>query len=96
MGKLIDLLEQRGARVLLMELPQAASIEASRYARITHEMVHRAFPDQARWISVDVDRDQLRWDDGVHLDERSAVLVSRCLDEHVFSKLLGPAAAARS
>jgi hypothetical protein len=92
---LIDALEQRGAHVLLMELPHAAPVEASPYVRITHQMVHRAFPDQARWISIDVDRDQLRWNDGVHLDERSAVLVSRYLDEHVFSKSPDLAAASR-
>ncbi len=80
-GRLIEVLEKRGARVLLMEMPYAAPIETSLYVRTTREIVHRAFPDQRRWLPIDVDRNELRWDDGVHLDARSAVLVSRYLDE---------------
>ncbi|WP_407177616.1 hypothetical protein [Bradyrhizobium sp. STM 3562] len=74
-------LEQRGTRVLLMELPCEGPIEAARYTRITRKIVRKAFPDAKQWLSIDVDRAELRWADGVHLDERSAVLVSRALDE---------------
>jgi hypothetical protein len=80
-GRLIEVLEKRGARVLLMELPYAPPIETSLYVRITRALVHRAFPEQSRWLPIDVDRNELRWDDGVHLDARSAVMVSRYLDE---------------
>ncbi len=80
-ARLIGSLEQRGARVLLTEIPRSSPIEASRYARITREMVHKAFPDPSRWLAIDPDRGGLRWADGVHLDERSALLVSLCLDE---------------
>ncbi|MGY3605032.1 MULTISPECIES: hypothetical protein [unclassified Bradyrhizobium] len=86
-GRLIEVLEQRGARVLLMEMPYAAPIETSLYVRTTREIVHRAFPDQSRWLPIDVDRSELRWDDGVHLDARSAVLVSRYLDERFSARL---------
>jgi hypothetical protein len=86
-GRLIDRLERRGARVLLMEMPYAAPIEASRYVKITREIVHRAFPNQRRWMPIDVERKELRWSDGVHLDERSAVLVSRYLDAQFSAKL---------
>ena len=85
-SKLIDALEQRGARVLLMEMPYAAPIEASRASRTTSEIVHRAFPDTGRWLPMNLDRAELRWADGVHLDERSAVLVSRYLDERFLSR----------
>ncbi|MGY3619587.1 hypothetical protein [Bradyrhizobium sp. USDA 10063] len=78
---LIEVLEKRGARVLLMEMPYAPPIETSLYVRTTREIVHRAFPDQGRWLPIDVDRNELRWDDGVHLDARSAVLVTRYLDK---------------
>lgn len=77
---LIDALEKRGVRVLLMEMPYAPGVDATLYARTTREIVRRAFPDQARWLPINVDRDELRWDDGVHLDERSAVVVCRYLD----------------
>jgi hypothetical protein len=85
MKSLIKSLEARGARVLLMELPCEAPIEASRYARITGRIVRKAFPDASRWLQIDVDREDLRWADGVHLDERSAVLVSHALDESLAS-----------
>jgi hypothetical protein len=93
-GRLVARLEQRGARVLLMEMPQSAPIEASRYARTTREIVHKAFPDAGRWLPVDLPGAELRWADGVHLDERSAVMVSRYLDERFFSRL-DPQASAR-
>jgi hypothetical protein len=85
--QLIDLLEQRGARVRLLEMPYAAPIETSRYARTTREIVHTAFPDARRWLPIDLQRAALRWADGVHLDERSAVLLSRYLDQRFFSRL---------
>jgi hypothetical protein len=84
---LIDLLEQRGARVWLLEMPYAAPIETSRYARTTREIVHKAFPDAGRWLPIDVPRAELRWADGVHLDERSAIMLSRYLDQRFFSGL---------
>ena len=81
MKSLIESLQSRGARVLLMELPCEAPIESARFTRITREIVRSAFPDASRWLPIDVDRTELRWADGVHLDERSAILVSRALDE---------------
>jgi hypothetical protein len=85
--KLIDTLEQRGARVLLMEMPYSAPLEATRYARTTRQIVHKAFPDASRWLPIDLQRAELRWADGVHLDERSAVMLSHYLDERFFSRL---------
>ena len=79
-GELIRVLEQRGARVFLFELPYAEPIEASRAAAITREIIHAAFPDTKRWLSTDVNRGDLRWADGVHLDERSAVIVTHALE----------------
>lgn len=79
-GELIDILEQRGARVLLFELPYSGPIEGSRYATITRQVVHAAFPDSTRWLQIEVNRRKLRWGDGVHLDERSAVIVTRAME----------------
>jgi hypothetical protein len=74
------MLEQRGARVLLFELPYAEPIEGSRFAATTREIVHAAFPDSKRWLPIEVDRSELRWADGVHLDERSAVIVTQAME----------------
>jgi hypothetical protein len=84
-GELIRLVEQRGAQVRLFELPFAEPIEGSRSAAITREIIHAAFPDAKRWLSLEVDRSGLRWADGVHLDERSAVIVTQAMERALAS-----------
>jgi hypothetical protein len=84
-GELIRAVEQRGARVLLFELPYSESIERSRYAATTRQIVRAAFPDSERWLAVEVNRSELRWADGVHLDERSAVIVAQAMEHALAS-----------
>jgi hypothetical protein len=88
-GELIQRVERRGARVLLFNLPYSESIEGSQFARITRQIIHAQFPDQERWLRIDVNRSELRWADGVHLDERSAVIISRSINETI-QKFLRP------
>jgi hypothetical protein len=38
-----------------------------------------------RWLPVDVSRSELRWADGVHLDERSAVIVTQAMERALAS-----------
>ena len=78
--RLIAAIEKRGARVLLFELPYSELLAGSRSVRITREMVHAEFPDPHRWLSINAGRAELRWADGVHLDERSAVIVTQSID----------------
>ena len=80
MRQLIDDLRRRGTRVFLIELPFAAEIEGSRLVRTSGAIVHEAFPDQALWLPIDPPRSELRWADGVHLDERSALIVVRAVE----------------
>ena len=87
--QLIPAVEQRGARVLLFELPYSDQLEDSRSAKITREIVHTKFPDPERWLHIDSTRRELRWADGVHLDERSAVIATQSI-ERALSSLLGP------
>lgn len=84
-GELVRLVEQRGAQVRLFELPYAEPIEGSRSVAITREIIHAAFPDARRWLSIDVNRSELRWADGVHLDERSAVIVTQAVERALVS-----------
>jgi hypothetical protein len=89
LAQLIAAVEQRGARVLLFELPVSDQLEGSRSATITRAIVHGEFPDSARWLHIDFTRSQLRWADGVHLDERSAVMTAQSMDRalsHVLSR----------
>jgi hypothetical protein len=83
--ELIATLEQRGAQVLLFEAPVSAQLEQSRSARITREIVHARFPDSDRWLRIVFAGSELRWTDGVHLDERSAVIVAHSIDQALAS-----------
>jgi hypothetical protein len=87
--QLIPAIEQRGARVLLFELPYSEQLEGSRSAKVTREIIHAEFSDPGRWLRIDYARAELRWADGVHLDERSAVIVTQSIDR-ALSSLLGP------
>ena len=84
-GELIRTVEQRGARVFLFELPYAEPIEGSRSPAIMRETIHAAFPDAKRWLPIEVNRSELRWTDGVHLDERSAVIVTQAMERALAS-----------
>jgi hypothetical protein len=86
---LAGLLEQRGARVLFLEVPYMGRIEEARSVKATRAIVHAAFPEPDRWLPLAVDRNELRWADGVHLDERSALIVSQAVDDAL--KALPPA-----
>jgi hypothetical protein len=83
--ELIRIVEQRGARVFLFELPYAEPIEGSRSAAATREIIHAAFPEPKRWLSIEGNRSELRWADGVHLDERSAVIVAGAMERALAS-----------
>jgi len=87
--QLIAAIERRGARVLLYELPYSEQLERSRSAKITREIVHAKFSDPDRWLRIDFTRSDLRWADGVHLDERSAVIIAQSIDR-ALSSLLEP------
>jgi hypothetical protein len=87
--QLIASIERRGSRALLFELPYSQLLEESRLAKITHEIVHARFPAPDRWLHIEYSRSNLRWADGVHLDERSAVIVAQSIDR-ILPSLLGP------
>jgi hypothetical protein len=86
--QLIPMIERKGSHVLLFELPCSAQLEGSRSAKITREIVHTAFPHPGQWLHIEYAREELRWADGVHLDERSAVTVTQSIDK-TLSFLLG-------
>ena len=87
--QLIVAIERRGTRVLLYDLPYSEQLEGSRSAKVTREIVHASFPDPDRWLRIDFTRNELRWADGVHLDERSAVIVAQSINR-ALSSILGP------
>ena len=80
LARLMQKAKELGVQAMLFELPIPGQVEATRFVGTTRRIVHGRFPDSAEWLPIDVDRSELRWLDGVHLDERSAVLVTRSID----------------
>ncbi|WP_439394863.1 hypothetical protein ACRQ5Q_37580 [Bradyrhizobium sp. PMVTL-01] len=78
--RLTDELQRRGARVFLIEVPFAAEIENARPVTISKAIVHDAFPDPELWLPINPPRSELRWADGVHLDQRSGLIVVRAIE----------------
>src|SRR5215468_3247640 len=81
LAELIRKAQQVGVRVMLFELPFPKEIEATRTVETTRRIVHGRFAGPEQWLPIDVEASELRWLDGVHLDERSAMLVSRSIDK---------------
>lgn len=79
--QLVAEIERRGTRALLIAIPLAPELEQTRAARVTRDIVRQAFPDRDAWLPIDVPAAELRWADGMHLDERSALLVARAIEQ---------------
>ena len=79
--QLIAEIERRGGRALLIAIPQAPQVRKTRAARVTRKIVQEAFPDPNAWLPIDPPEGELRWADGVHLDERSALIVARSIGQ---------------
>jgi len=80
---------QRGSRVFLIEVPLSAPIEGSRSFRTTRRIVHEAFPNPDQWLRIDPPLAELRWLDGVHLDERSALIVVQSIERALVGTATG-------
>ena len=72
--------QRRGTPRASDHVPFAPEIEGTRMVRMTNENVNEAFPDRALWLPIDPPQSELRWGDGVHLDERSALIVVRAIE----------------
>lgn len=78
--RLVEAVEARGSRVLFYSLPLAGPLEETVTAKLTSTAAHAAFPQSDQWIDLDGSDAELRWADGVHLDERSAALIAKRID----------------
>jgi hypothetical protein len=83
--QLVEKIEARGSKVYFYILPVAGPLQDSVAAKATAWAARRAFPDERRWILLDGSLPDLRWADGVHLDERSAVLIAQQIDRFLSS-----------
>ncbi len=78
--RLVERIEARGSRVYFCNLPFAGPLQNSAAAKASDAAAHAAFPDDRQWVHLDGSVPDLRWADGVHLDERSAVMIARQID----------------
>jgi hypothetical protein len=78
--QLIAEIERRGARALLIEIPLSPEVSDTRSAAVTRTIMQDAFPDRSAWLTIDAPLSTLRWADGMHLDERSALIVVRAIE----------------
>jgi hypothetical protein len=78
--ELVEKIKARGSRVYFYILPVAGPLQDSVAAKATALAAHAAFPDDRPWVHLDGSLPDLRWADGVHLDERSAILIAQQID----------------
>lgn len=78
--RLVEKIEARGSTVYFYMLPVAGPLQDSVAAKATAAAAHGAFADERRWIHLDGTLPDLRWADGVHLDERSAAMIAQQID----------------
>lgn len=79
--QLVGKIERRGSRALLINIPFSPEIEKTSSVRVTRMIMQDAFPDPVTWLPIDATLSELRWADGVHLDERSALIVVRAIEK---------------
>ena len=84
--RLVEKIEARGSQAYFYNLPLASELQDSVAAKGTAAVAHAGFSAD-QWLHLDGSIPGLRWADGVHLDERSAVIVSQSIDRELSSHL---------
>jgi hypothetical protein len=80
---LVARLEAEG--IYLYELPTLAALEPTRYVRTTRLGAADAF-DGARWLHLDYPAAEMRWDDSIHFNDRSAIILACALERALNSR----------
>lgn len=81
---IVEILETQGISVFFYELPLGPDFARSRYMKTGRLVLAEAFGyDYSRWLSLDYPSNEIRWTDGAHLDERSAVIMARSLERAI-------------
>jgi hypothetical protein len=75
-------LEARGTKVFLFQVPAARGIFNSVQMQNTRRFLREEVGDRTNLqMDLTTDESELRWLDGAHLDERSAILVIRAIEK---------------
>lgn len=71
---IVETLEIEGVSVFFYELPLDPALAQSRHMKTSRSALAEVFGyDNDRWLSLKYPADEIRWANGVHLDERSAI-----------------------
>jgi hypothetical protein len=81
--RLVKQIEARGGLVYFYSLPYAEALQGSVYARATANTAHATFTNDLQWLRLELPMHELRWADGVHLDERSSIIVAKELQKQL-------------
>jgi hypothetical protein len=82
---LVARLEAQGIKVYLYALPTLAALERTRYVRTARLALADAF-DGARWLHLDYPAAEMRWDDSIHFNDRSAIILACALERALNSR----------
>jgi hypothetical protein len=87
---LVENLEGQGIRIFFYEMPLPPILNQTGYVTMTRDVLAQIFgPANKRWLDLKYDAGELRWnDDGAHLDERSAIIISSALGEAINKKMV--------
>jgi hypothetical protein len=75
-----------GIAIYLFELPTSTAISHTRYSETVRSEIAKQFRS-SEVLNLGYTEDELRWDDGLHLDERSALIVADALEQALIAKL---------
>src|SRR5271170_976132 len=88
---LVEKLEAEGVTIFFYEVPYASQLDRSVYATMAREAIARVIgPDDKRRLMLEYPAEELRSNaDGIHLDDRSAVIFAAALDDAIHKRLTG-------
>jgi hypothetical protein len=91
LGSLVENLQAEGVAIFFYEVPYPSQLDHSLYATMAREALAKVVsPDDKRRLMLEYPAEELRWNaDGIHLDDRSAVIFAAALDDAIHKKLTG-------
>jgi hypothetical protein len=84
--RLVKQIEERGSLVYFYSLPYAEPLQVSVYAKAIAYTAHATFTNDLQWLGLELPMHELRWADGVHLDERSSIVVAKELQRQILRR----------
>lgn len=76
---IVEELEAKGIKVFLYDLPTMPALQSTRYVKMTRLAMSESFsPD--RWLELKYAASEIRWDDAIHFDDRSAIILACALE----------------